>query len=58
MPLSASADNLQCLLLNSFCLFVSIDKSVLKVFFSLYRDEFESLCGIQSMLLSLGSLSS
>ena len=58
MLLSASADNLQCLLLNSFWLFVSMDKSVLKVFFSLYRDEFESLCGIQSMLLSLGSLSS
>ena len=58
MPRSASADSLQFKLLNSFCLFVSTDKSAEKVFLSLCRDKSENLCGIQSMLLSVGSLSS
>lgn len=58
MPWRASADNLKSKLLNSSCLFVSMDKSAQEVFFSLYRDKSESLCGIQSMLLSRGSLSS
>lgn len=58
VPRSAWADNLQFKLLNSSCLFVSTDKSAEKVFLFLYRDKSESLCGIQSMFLSLGSLSS